>query len=119
MRESRVKRAYASAVLSTRTSILDRRLSQSFRHGASSRPVEQFDGMDDGNSDCVGKLRHTTDIAAGNDLGIHRLDVRDLALLQLARKARLQNVVHARRAAAHEAVGRLDDLVSCRTEQIY
>ena len=56
----------------------------------------------------AGKLRDAADIASGDQVGISRAQVAELAVAQARRDLRLQHVVGAGRAAADMRLRRLD-----------
>ena len=75
------------------------------RQRPAGRPVEQRCGMHDGNPGAGGDLGDAADVAGGDQIGAHALDVRDLAVAQPGRDHGLQQVVGAGRAAAEMPFG--------------
>src|SRR6266852_8253009 len=67
------------------------------------RPVEQLDRMDDGQLRRCAELGHAADIAGGDDVRPHALDVSDFTIAQACRQRGLQDVVGPRRATAEMA----------------
>src|SRR5262245_16472645 len=64
------------------------------------RPVEQFDGVGDGNAGARGDVADAAEVAGSDDIGPDSLEVGDLSLAQPARQLGLQHLIGAGPAAA-------------------
>src|SRR5687768_17190914 len=83
---------------------------QGLGQGATGCPIEQFDGVNDRDGRPRADLSHAADIPRRYHLRLGALDVADLALAQLRRDLRLDEVVDTGRAAAQVAFRHLSDL---------
>ncbi len=77
--------------------------------GAAIGPVQQLDGVHDGDVEVGREVRDATDVAGRDHVGAGGAEMLELALLELACDLRLQNIVGAGRAAADVALGNIDD----------
>src|SRR5829696_720936 len=74
------------------------------------RPVEELDGVHDRDAGARGDVADAAEVAGSDDIGLHALDIGDLAVAQAARQLGLQHLVGAGPAAADMALGHvLDD----------
>src|SRR6185437_4644821 len=88
------------------------------RSRSTTGPVEQLDRMHDRDVSPRGDLRETAEIAGGDHVRRDAADGGHLALAQLQRKLRLQQVVATRRAAAQMALGYLPHLEAGGPQQL-
>jgi hypothetical protein len=67
----------------------------------------------------LGDLRDAADIAGGDHVGLRTFDIRRLAVAQLRRDFRLEQVVGSRRAAAEMALRRIEHDKTRRRQQVF
>src|SRR5262249_19889340 len=65
--------------------------------GASGRPVDQLDCVDDRDHCTRSDLHHAAEVAGSDHVGLELFDIADFALAQPPRKLRLENIVRAGR----------------------